>query len=248
LDLLARLARQSLVVALPEADGVVPRFTMLETIRAFARERLAAAGELAAAQDAHAAYFLAAATPIGPQRPQAPPRSRTTRQWATTEQANIRAALAHFMATDQAEAVLRLAGATAWHVQTTPREGRDWIDWALARTPAGATVARGVALAELATMRWAQGAYAQARPVAEASLAIGRQLQDPEVLAHACFILGTIASSQADPAGGRACPRPRGGGATGRRRDARAVSGDRQSGWRGDGARPAGTTGRRPGR
>jgi predicted ATPase/DNA-binding CsgD family transcriptional regulator len=181
-----------------DTDGE-PRFTMLETIRAFARERLVAAGELAAAQDAHAAYFLASATPIGPRQPQGPPRIITTRQWATTERANVRAALAHLMATDQAEGVLRLAGAAAWHVQTTPREGRDWFDWALARTPARATVLRGVALAELAAMRWAQGEYAQARTIAEASLAMGRQLQDPEALAHACDVLGTIASSQEDP-------------------------------------------------
>jgi len=44
-----------------EGEGPEPAFGMLETVRAYARERLDAAGELDAASRAHACYFLALA-------------------------------------------------------------------------------------------------------------------------------------------------------------------------------------------
>ncbi|GGV16352.1 SARP family transcriptional regulator [Actinomadura cremea] len=55
LDDLDALADRSL---LQPVDGPEPRFRMLETIREFARERLAERGELEAVQAAHLAYFL----------------------------------------------------------------------------------------------------------------------------------------------------------------------------------------------
>src|SRR5262249_39958570 len=57
LDRLYALVDQSLVVRQTDADAVAPRFTLLETIRAFGLERLAASGEDDDARDRHAAYF-----------------------------------------------------------------------------------------------------------------------------------------------------------------------------------------------
>ncbi len=57
LDRLGILVDQSLLRQIaPDRDE--PRFAMLETIREYATERLAASGEMATYQDAHAAYFL----------------------------------------------------------------------------------------------------------------------------------------------------------------------------------------------
>src|SRR5205085_8884001 len=50
------LAEQSLIQALP--SGSVPRFTMLETIREYAGERLEASGEMATMYERHIRYFL----------------------------------------------------------------------------------------------------------------------------------------------------------------------------------------------
>jgi DNA-binding CsgD family transcriptional regulator/tetratricopeptide (TPR) repeat protein len=86
----------------------------------------------------------------------------------------------------------------AWHVQLSPREGQAWLEWALAHTPARATVPRGLALAELAFMYWAQGNYERALPLAETSHAIADQLRDPEVAAGALGALGFIAMGQQD--------------------------------------------------
>jgi non-specific serine/threonine protein kinase len=198
---LEALVAQSLVRRL-DTDGP-PRFTMLETVRAFAGERLEEAGESSATRDAHAAHIVAST-----RRPYQPSGgsldgSDTVLQRAKTEQANIRAALAHMIETGDAEGVLCLAGSVAWDVQVSPQEGRGWLEWALDRTPATATVSRGVALAELAAMLWAQGEYAQAWQFAEASRAIARQLNDVEVAANALDVLGLIANSLQDYAQAR---------------------------------------------
>ena len=56
-EALTSLVDKSLVVAVPQADGPT-RYRMLETIRAYAGEKLDAAGERAAAEAAHAAFVL----------------------------------------------------------------------------------------------------------------------------------------------------------------------------------------------
>src|SRR6185437_8022539 len=58
--LLVRLVDQSLVVAEAQADGTV-RYRLLETVREFAQERLAASGEAGVIAGNHADYFLAVA-------------------------------------------------------------------------------------------------------------------------------------------------------------------------------------------
>ncbi|MGZ3581511.1 MAG: helix-turn-helix transcriptional regulator, partial [Ktedonobacterales bacterium] len=84
---LLSLAEKSLVLPLPEHPGqeesvgeededTEPAFGMLETMRAYAEERLAAAGELAAARRAHAHYFLALAERAHPEL-----RGRDQRAW-----------------------------------------------------------------------------------------------------------------------------------------------------------------------
>jgi tetratricopeptide (TPR) repeat protein len=57
LDLTATLVEQSLVYTMRGRDE--PRFTMLETIRQYARDRADEAGELVAMRDARSDYFLA---------------------------------------------------------------------------------------------------------------------------------------------------------------------------------------------
>jgi len=61
LDLLTRLRNKSLVVVEKAAVGREPRYRYLETMREFALERLAEAGEEPSIRDGHAAYFSALA-------------------------------------------------------------------------------------------------------------------------------------------------------------------------------------------
>ncbi|GAA3067209.1 BTAD domain-containing putative transcriptional regulator [Streptomyces glomeratus] len=104
-DLLASLAEKSF---LEVADG---RYRMLETIRAFAAEHLAAAGERERLRDAHAAYFLRLAE-------RAEPYIRGGEQltWLarlTAEHGNLDAALRHLVATAPEDA-LRLMAHLSW--------------------------------------------------------------------------------------------------------------------------------------
>lgn len=61
MDTLGSLVEASLVR--PDARGGQPRFSLLETIRAYALERLRADGDWVQARDRHAGYFLAYAKP-----------------------------------------------------------------------------------------------------------------------------------------------------------------------------------------
>ena len=88
LDLLDALVRKSLLVA--DRSSGQTRFSMLETIRQFAEEQLAASGGADQARTAHAGHFADCATDMlalwdGP-------RQRETYTWFTTEFANLRAA------------------------------------------------------------------------------------------------------------------------------------------------------------
>jgi non-specific serine/threonine protein kinase len=175
-----------------------PRFTMLETIRAFGLDQLDATGERDRAQDAHAAHIIAFAERSDRQRNEGSERVDHLLQRMEVEQANIQAVLTRLAAVGDADGVLRLASAMAiaWHFQMNLREGRQWLEWALSHTPETATVTRGRALAGLSQILWVQGHYEQAQALAEVGLAIAEQLNDNEVAARAIHMLGLVALSQ----------------------------------------------------
>ncbi|MBA2278568.1 MAG: tetratricopeptide repeat protein [Chloroflexia bacterium] len=134
LDAIAALVDNSLLHRIDRGEDE-PRFNMLETVRESALEHLAASGEDQSARHAHAAYFLglverAASALPGPD--QGPWLERLD-----AEHDNLRAALA--WATEaRPEGALRLAGALTfyWYLRGHLREGRDWLERALATGPA----------------------------------------------------------------------------------------------------------------
>src|SRR6185369_6106444 len=88
LDLLDALVRKSLLVA--DRSSGRTRFSMLETIRQFAEEKLAASGEGTDARNAHAGYFAENEADVlalwdSPRQPEA-------YAWFTVELANLRSA------------------------------------------------------------------------------------------------------------------------------------------------------------
>ncbi len=94
LDLLAHRVERSLVVAV-EGPGGETRFRLLETIREYAREKLAASDERAEVQGSHANYYLEQVEDGAPQ-----PLIVATREWVDrleVERANVRAALRWFL-------------------------------------------------------------------------------------------------------------------------------------------------------
>ncbi|MCW2623334.1 MAG: putative ATPase [Mycobacterium sp.] len=90
LDLLDTLVRKSLLVA--DRSTGRTRFSMLETIRQFAEEKLVECGEAAEASSAHAQYFTDRETDILALWDS--PRQREAYAWFATELANLRTAFA----------------------------------------------------------------------------------------------------------------------------------------------------------
>jgi predicted ATPase/DNA-binding SARP family transcriptional activator len=109
IDVIASLVDKSLVTATGEAEV---RYLLLETVRAYATERLAEAGEAAQVRAAHAAYFLDLAEQGEPQL-----RGPDQVEWLarlSAEHDNFAAALRSVIEAGDAESGLRFIAALAW--------------------------------------------------------------------------------------------------------------------------------------
>ena len=199
----ALLARSMLQPAPPAAGEA--RVALLETIREFGLERLAAAGELDELRRRHAAHFVAFA-----EAADAALRGPDSRPWLDrleAEHDNLRAALEWSLSGDAAghETAQRLSGALAWfwwwrcHLD----EGRRWLARAL-DGPRGATVARMRALQGAGWLAHFQRDSAAAREVLGESLAIARALGDRRGEAWSLHLLGRVDYFDGDPAAVRA--------------------------------------------
>ncbi|MDQ0379089.1 BTAD domain-containing putative transcriptional regulator [Amycolatopsis thermophila] len=110
LDLLTALTEKSLVVVEGES---APRYRMLGTIKEYAEQRLAEAGESDLARRAHLAYFTELAETADPYL-----RRAEQLEWLATLEAehdNIAAAMRGALAAGEADAAMRLAAASGWY-------------------------------------------------------------------------------------------------------------------------------------
>ncbi|HWQ15784.1 MAG TPA: tetratricopeptide repeat protein [Roseiflexaceae bacterium] len=191
LDLLASLLDKSLVRRM-EQGGDEPRFTMLETIRAYALERLEESGEAAAVRRRHAAHYLALAEEAALQL-----RGSEQDAWLArlaAEHDNLRAALGRALESD-VEIAVRLASAMGgfWWRHGYQKEGRVWIERALQRRAESAPEVRATLLHEAAGFVFVQGDYARARELQEEARELHRALGDDSGVAHSLEGLGDIA-------------------------------------------------------
>jgi predicted ATPase/transcriptional regulator with XRE-family HTH domain len=169
----AQLCEQSLLRQ-EDGPGGEPRFAMLETVREFGLEQLAASSEEAAIRDAHAGYFLARVADArvsfeGPGRSAA--RDRVDR-----EHDNLRAALAWALASGDAETAQRLGAEMArfWVALGYIPEGRDWLEQAVALDAPSSPATRVDALLWAANFAASQDSLARADVLAEDALALAR--------------------------------------------------------------------------
>ncbi|HEU5422149.1 MAG TPA: helix-turn-helix domain-containing protein [Nitrolancea sp.] len=189
---IAALVDKSLLRQEEGGDGE-PRFRMLETVREFALERLAASGGGEALRDRHAAHFRRAAS-----QGAAGLRGPDDLEWSASlevEHDNFRAALAWLIATD-ADAAWELASALGefWYNQSHLSEGRRWLDRVLTLPYSAAP-----SVTEHDVLHWAgmlahyQGDYARATPLLTQALAVARALADARRIALTLQGLGIIA-------------------------------------------------------
>jgi len=197
LEGLASLVDKSLLRS-EQGGSAEPRFTMLETIREYGLEQLAAGGDAEAPRRRHAAYYLRVAERAEPALTGAAQGTWLAR--LEGEHDNLRAALRWSRDSGETVLGLRLAGALwrFWYVRGHLSEGRAWLDGLLALTTSEGPDAavRAKALTGAGVLANIQGDYDHATALCEESLALYRGLHDARGAAVALNILGNLAMSQ----------------------------------------------------
>ena len=198
LDRVATLLRSNLLVRDGTSGGEEgpgsPRVRMLEPIREFAEERLAADSESADLRRRHAEYYLALVE--GERVDQSAWLRRVG-----PEHDNLRAALRWaFGGGGDAHLGLRLAAALwwFWEVRGHLTDGRAWLERALAAEAGPPTSLRAEAYFGAGALAIRQRDYAAADAFDEQSLAIWRALDDPSGIARALTALAEVALRRGD--------------------------------------------------
>jgi predicted ATPase/class 3 adenylate cyclase len=203
-DLLGSLVDKSLVVA--EPAGAILRYRLLETIRLFAAERLAEAGEeeAAAVAAAHCAHFLAVAEEAAPCLT-APEQGKWLAR-LDADQANLRRAAGYAAGRpDGTAVVLRLGVALDryWWARSRLQEAFGLLVPVLRRPGAGADPALFAAALVTATGAAFFIDLAAARQLADQAVQVARQLGDERLLSTALAALCAGCTFAGEPETGR---------------------------------------------
>jgi predicted ATPase/DNA-binding CsgD family transcriptional regulator len=177
-EAVASLVDKCLAQAEEGIDGE-PRYLMLETIREFGLEQLAASGEKDRAHRQHADWYLAFGEWAWTALIRNPVQPRSL-QTVATEHDNLRAALGWLDQAGEAEATVQLAGALVgfWHLHSHRREGRAWLQRALERGHDAAAVQRARALTGLGALEANLGDPAEALALLDQALKLWQQTGD----------------------------------------------------------------------
>jgi non-specific serine/threonine protein kinase len=191
LDGIWSLVEKSLVKLVDDPVASEPRYQVLETVREFGLERLAASGEERAVRAAHARYYLGLTEEAEPEL--TGPLQVVWFDRLETDHANLRSALGWAIAHDE-ETGLRMAGALVrfWDHHSHVSEGRRWFDAALAAGRCSGSV-RAKALWGAGTLAIGAGDYEGAERVLTEGLALAREAGDPYLAGFALNGLGSVA-------------------------------------------------------
>jgi predicted ATPase/serine/threonine protein kinase len=203
LEGMASLVDKSLVQQVGEGEGE-SRFVMLETIREYGLERLAASGEEGLTKRSHAAYFLVLAEEGAAEVSDADRPGWLNR--LEIEHDNLRAALDYLTESGNAEWGLRLGAALFrfWEAREYFAEGRDRLQRMLNLAGAAApTRARARVAFAAGVLAAEQGDYASSRALHEESLEIARKLADKQGIAVSLNALAVIIRDWGDIAAAR---------------------------------------------
>jgi predicted ATPase len=200
-DLVQALVDKSLVIAVSDGDHV--RFTQLQTLVQYGKEKLAERGDAGAVRDAMAAHFAqlcarSATAYIGDEQ-------RAWLRAIDTERDNLRAALEWAIATDDADTALTIAGGSSWShwLAGMSVEGKRWLDDAFrcadavsATAGSGVTspTARALALTGRGLLDFQAGARTDVDADLEEALALFAQLGDEAGMALASSFYAEVAA------------------------------------------------------
>jgi predicted ATPase/DNA-binding CsgD family transcriptional regulator len=186
IDALTALVDHGLVQR-PAETGPAWRPRLLETIREFALEELAASGEHDDVRAAHAAFYLALARGGDGER-------------LEPEQANLRAAMRWYLAREDQEGALALAAASSgfWLSRGHLTEGRRWLEQALALGDGPPTAERAQASIATGLLAYHQADYVVAAAHLQQGLEQCRERGDEAGVAPALAALALARTRAGD--------------------------------------------------
>jgi predicted ATPase len=176
------------------------RLWMLETIREYGLEVLTEQRALEETRRAHASYYVRFAEEVEPHL-----RSTQQLRWLSRlepDNENLRAALAFLLeqaetqtGQEQAEQALRLCCALFWYwyLRGYLREGRAFLERALAASKGGSTAIRAKALTVAAELSFYLDDMERMEALCMDSLALFQELEDQQGMAKAHYLQGTVA-------------------------------------------------------
>ncbi|MBV9322339.1 MAG: tetratricopeptide repeat protein [Chloroflexi bacterium] len=228
LGTLEALVDKSLVVRDAEPAAAALRVRLLEPVREYALEQLAAAGDELPTRERHARFFTDLAQRVG----RLVPDPTQVRHFAAleVEHDNLRAALAWYLergTPEAAEAGLRLTGPLAafWWTRGSFEEGARWCGAMLGQAgplPVGSrpTSARIKTASAAGLLMTSRGEFGRARASLDLALDLARRAGESTLVVEALDYLGVLGLYQGDLAAARrwleeALPLARDAGETG---------------------------------
>jgi len=190
LDGLSSMVDKSLVRQVEQADGE-PRFLMLETIREYGLEKLAASGEETLTCKAHAAYYVVLAEDAATEKSAS--EIKTWMDWFDTEHDNFRAALDWLIEAKNGEWGVRLATALFrfWEMREYFTEGRQRLE-AVLELPSTPDTLRMRALFAAGVLAGIQRDYDASERLFGQNLEIARRQQDQQSVAVSLNALAVV--------------------------------------------------------
>jgi predicted ATPase/DNA-binding SARP family transcriptional activator len=190
LDLLAGLVSKSLVARVPDQEGTA-RYRLLETLRDYAADRLAARGDDLALRRRHACAITAMAEEGGSAVEGAGRRAALEHLAATADDARL--ALEFALDFVEVDLALRLAAALwpFWDHRYDVTEGRSWLDRALAM-PGGPEPARLRAMVGAAKLAMVDDEYDLAADTCRAGLDLAARLGADRERARLLAVLAEV--------------------------------------------------------
>ena len=159
-----------------QPDGE-PRFTMLESIRAYSLDLLEASGEAEDVRRRHADHFVSVAGRI-----EDDVRTKPDVDWLALEREhdNFRAALNWLSAHDEHESLVQLTAGLVrfWERRGHVAEGKSWSDIGLTLAPQLPAALEAQVWLTAASLVWHLEEYQQSREFALCALALFRQIGD----------------------------------------------------------------------
>jgi predicted ATPase/class 3 adenylate cyclase len=175
-----------------------PRFSLLQTIREYAREQLDARVNRGGVRRRHAAYYLALAEEGRPQL--FGPQQRVWFKRLGVEHENMRVAIRSFLDAGDREGALRISIALTyyWYLFGYLSEGRAWLEEGLGADDAPVSTVRWQALEALAQLARTQGDSESASRLSTRAQAMAGEIDDPNAVASVLTGMAQNAESEGD--------------------------------------------------